>query len=143
MIQPDPISAKFGSPARVSAAKMVLGAYHFEALLFPVYSMEEVNEVRKRTEAQFSKADAVPYVYALPPCDRPLARFGDHREVPQTASKAMLQEIEKAKILNVLIIAARFGSGSPRPNLLLQAYAKLAQDAIATAGRAPLTRRHD
>lgn len=143
MNQPVPDGVNYSSPARISTAKMVLGNFRFEALLFPAYTLEEVNEIRKRFETQFEKADANPYVYAFPPVERPLARFNDQREIPQTASKALLQEIEKAKILNVFIIAARYGSGSPRPNLLLQAYGKLAQDAIATAGRAPLTRRHE
>ena len=108
-----------------------------------MFTLEQVNEYRKKTEQQFDGADAMPYVYAFPPAENPLCRFADSREQPKTASRAIVAELEKARILNALVICARFGSGVPREALLIQAYSKLTTDLCSRCGKAPLTRRNE
>ncbi len=133
--------AVFSSPARTAQALVNLGHNRFEALLFPVYTPEEVQEKRKYAEERFADAQVMPLVYAFPPTEKPLARFRDNGEVPGTASKVLINELDRAKLLNVLIVAARFGTSTPREVILNNAYTELARSLIDQCGRAPLTKR--
>lgn len=133
--------SRFASPARSATTRITLGAYKFEAFLFPVFTVDEVTSHRKALETTLASATATPYVYAFPPAENPQARYGDSGEVPKTASKVIIQELDTAGIINVLIVCARYGSGTPRDALLLQAYQMLARNLLAACGRAPLSKR--
>jgi len=132
---------QYASPAYSATAQMSLGVYRFEAMLFPVYNIEEVNNQRKLSEQRFAGAVAMPSVYVMPTTTEPYARYNDHGEKTNAATKAMLQELTKVRLVNVLIIAARYGGGHPRDSLLVSAYGTLTRECCAQCGRAPVTKR--
>ena len=126
---PDSIQTIAG---RVRVETKVRGS-RFIATAVPISSRDEINDALEQIRKEFWDASHHCYAYQLSP-DGADYRFFDDGEPSGSAGKPILLVLQRAELLDVLVVVTRyFGGTKLGVGGLARAYGEVAQDAIAEA----------
>jgi len=118
-------------PAR---AKITRKKSRFIGLLYPVSSIDEINEVLERIKRQYHDATHHCYAYRLLGKEGVISRADDAGEPAGSAGPPILQALEGAELYDVLAVVVRyFGGVKLGIGGLIRAYGDAVKEVLAQA----------
>lgn len=127
-------SSFFKIPIEPSKAVYKEKASKFISLLFPVASLDEAEEIRKKTAKEFYDATHHCYAIRIGLGKELIEKFSDAGEPSHTAGEPILNALRQKNLTNVLCIVVRYYGGTKLgTGGLIRAYSQSAVLAIDSA----------